>query len=69
MRAGNYRRGEARKSSKLTDDKVRAIRAAYVTPCACCGHKRSLAEIGAEHGVSAVAILKVVRGESWTHVQ
>ena len=59
--------GERNRSSKLTAEKVRAIRAEYW------GGKRAspsnAVELAAKYGVNRGTIVMVALGRSWTHVQ
>lgn len=57
-RDGTAARGSQHGRSKLTDEKVRAIRQ----------DPRSHAALAKEYGVSAVAIGHIKRGRTWTHV-
>jgi hypothetical protein len=62
-RAGTERaHGTGHHAAKLTDDSVRAIRAAYAAGGS------SLNALAARYGVSKKTILNVVRGRIWTHV-
>jgi hypothetical protein len=59
-RRGNQPKGAASPNAKLTDDDIRAIRAAYP--------HRSQREIGELFGVAQTTVSKVVRGKAWAHV-
>lgn len=54
---------------KLTEEQVKAIKAALSTPCTCCGHEASYRELGDKFGVSAVTIFNINRRKSWKHVE
>lgn len=57
---GRYQRGEARPASKLTERRIRTIRAEY---------KLGLGRIlGDKYSVSASTILVIVKGKGWKHV-
>lgn len=53
-------RGEAHANAKLTDDRVRAIRAS---------RGASVSRLARLHGVSRPTINRVLSGEAWRHVQ
>lgn len=59
---GTAPKGEARKNSKLTEDKVRSIRAKYATGTT------SYRKLSDEYGVCAMAVSRAVRHLTWTHV-
>lgn len=62
VRRGRVARGEAVKSAKLTEAKVREIRARYVPYTVSC---QTLAN---EYGVSLKVIEKIVKRRAWQHV-
>lgn len=57
-RRGGSSKGEANKSSKLTDDRVMHIYSSDL----------SYAELTALHGVSEATVWRIRKGYSWTHV-
>lgn len=59
-RAPKY--GEANGSSRLTEQKVRAIRKAHKSG------RSSQGKLAKKYGVSQVAIHKIVTGKTWSHV-
>lgn len=63
-----YARGERAKRSTLTDDAVRQMRVDFETPCPHCGKNPTLREMAEKHGISHVAVLKIIQRKSWTHV-
>lgn len=60
------RRGESNQGAKLTDDRVREIRARYDNRTRVPVTMRQLA---AEYRVSPTAIYYVLKGAKWAHVQ
>ena len=54
--------GESAGQAKLTENQVREIRARYVP------RKVSYARLGAEYGVSAGAIQRIIEGVNWKHL-
>lgn len=54
---------------KLTEEQVKAIKAALSAPCKCCGHEASYRELGDKFGVSGVTIFNINRRKSWKHVE
>jgi len=62
MHPEKWRRGEANGSARLTANQVRAIRARFAEGGV------FLRELGAEYGVSANTIHRIVHGRNWKHV-
>ena len=60
-RDGTVRLGECHSTAKLTEDKVRAIRARYAA-----GER--VADMVREYGASQVSLNKVIRRATWAHV-
>ena len=61
-RHGRSNKGERHGLARLTEEKVKAIRAEYATGIA------SYESLGRKHGVTGSAILAVVRRRNWKHV-
>ena len=67
VRIGLMTTGERRPRSKLTAEKVRAIRAAYTQGGRAAGGKGQEA-LAKEHGVCRETIRDIVKGRAWTHL-
>lgn len=62
LKHGTQQLGERQHLSKLTEDKVREIRAAYT------GAHGDLVNIGRTFGVSAAQVLNIVKRRHWKHI-
>ena len=59
--------GEAAHGAKLTDDKVRAIRA-ELAKCPCCGRKPTTRSVAAKYGIHESVAHKIMHRTMWKHV-
>jgi hypothetical protein len=57
----SWRRGQAHRDAKVTENQVREMRAKYP--------RETIAAMSREYGISESAVRNIVKGRGWKHVQ